>query len=80
MGAAVLGFVVTLVMTVRARVVELAVLRALGSSRLEILRAMLLEWGVVLLLGTATGVLAASRPRAGRSGPAPGTPTPSARE
>ena len=57
MGAAVLGFVVTLVMTVRARVVELAVLRALGSSRLEILRAMLLEWGVVLLLGTATGVL-----------------------
>ena len=57
MGAAVLGFVVTLVMTVRARVVELAVLRALGSSRLEILRAMLLEWGVVLLFGTATGVL-----------------------
>ena len=57
MGAAVLGFVVTLTMTLRGRVVEVAVLRSLGSSRREILRALTLEWGVVLLFGTAIGVL-----------------------
>ncbi len=57
MSVAMLGFVVTLAMTLRVRIVEFSVLRALGLSRFGILRAMLLEWGVVLVLGTAIGVL-----------------------
>lgn len=57
LAAATLGFVVTLTMTIRARVTEIAVLRSLGSSRHEILRALALEWGTVLIFGTALGVL-----------------------
>ncbi len=57
MTTAILGFVVTLAMSLRDRMVELAVLRSLGMSRLGILRSMVLEWGVVLTLGTAIGVL-----------------------
>jgi hypothetical protein len=57
LGLAMLGFVVSLVIGARARVVEFAVLRAVGSSRLQILRSMVLEWGVVLTIGAAIGVL-----------------------
>jgi hypothetical protein len=54
---AALGIVVTLMLGARGRTLEFAVLRAVGSSRLQILRSMLLEWGVVLALGVAVGVL-----------------------
>ncbi len=57
LGLAMLGFTVTLVLGARARVLEFAVLRAVGSSRTEILRALLLEWGVVLVVGGIIGVL-----------------------
>ena len=61
LGLAALGFVVTLVLGARNRVVEFAVLRAVGSSPLQILRAMALEWGVVLAIGAAIGVLLGRR-------------------
>ena len=54
---AALGIVVTLMLGARGRTLEFAVLRAVGSSRLQILRAMALEWGVVLVLGMLVGVL-----------------------
>ena len=56
MAAAVLGFVVSLAITVRGRTLELAVLRSLGASGRGLLRALVLEWGVVLVLGTLIGV------------------------
>lgn len=56
-----LGFVVTLVLGARGRTLEFAVLRAVGSTRTQILRALVLEWGVVLLLGGAIGVLLGRR-------------------
>ncbi len=52
-----LGFVVTLVLNARRRTVEFAVLRTVGTSSWQILRAMLLEWGTVLVIGTTIGVL-----------------------
>jgi len=52
-----LGFVVTLVLSARSRTVEFAVLRTIGTSSWQILRAMLLEWGTVLVIGTTIGVL-----------------------
>ena len=57
MGAALLGFVVSLAITLRGRTVEVAVLRSLGASRRELLRAFAFEWGVVLLFGSLIGVL-----------------------
>ena len=61
LGLAMLGFVVTLVLGAHGRVVEFAVLRAVGSSPAQILRAMALEWGAVLAVGTAIGVLLGRR-------------------
>lgn len=58
---AMIGFVVTLVLGARARTVEFAVLRAIGSSASQVLRSMMLEWGVVLAIGTAIGVLLGRR-------------------
>ena len=52
-----LGFVVTLVLSARSRTVEFAVLRTVGTSSRQIFRAMLLEWGTVLVIGTTIGVL-----------------------
>ena len=52
-----MGFVVTLVLSARRRTVEFAVLRAVGTSSWQILRAMSLEWGTVLLIGTTIGAL-----------------------
>jgi len=52
-----LGFVVTLVLSARRRTVEFAVLRTVGTSSWQILRAMLLEWGTVLVIGTTIGIL-----------------------
>jgi len=52
-----LGFVVTLVLSVRSRAVEFAVLRTIGTSSWQIFRSMLLEWGIVLVIGTTIGVL-----------------------
>ncbi len=57
MGAAVLGFVVSLAITLQGRTVELAVLRSLGASSRGLLRALIFEWGVVLLFGSVIGVL-----------------------
>ncbi|MSQ42096.1 MAG: ABC transporter permease [Dehalococcoidia bacterium] len=57
----VIGFAVTLVLGARGRTVEFAVLRAVGSSSLQVLRSMLLEWGVVLAIGVAIGVLLGRR-------------------
>ncbi|MCY4454970.1 MAG: FtsX-like permease family protein [Chloroflexi bacterium] len=57
MGAAVLGFVVSLAITLHGRTVELAVLRSLGASSRGLLRALVFEWGVVLLFGSVIGVL-----------------------
>lgn len=56
LGLSMLGFVVTLVLGARARVLEFAVLRAVGASPREILRALLLEWGTVLVVGLAIGL------------------------
>ncbi|MEE8422865.1 MAG: FtsX-like permease family protein [Dehalococcoidia bacterium] len=61
LGLSMLGFLVSLVLGARARVVEFAVLRAIGSSRLQVLRSMVLEWGVVLAIGTAIGILLGRR-------------------
>jgi hypothetical protein len=61
LGLSTLGFVVTLVLGARARTIEFAVLRAVGSSGRQILRAMLLEWGVVLAIGAVIGVLLGRR-------------------
>ena len=60
-GLAALGFVVTLALGARGRTVEFAVLRAVGSSRLQILRSMVLEWGVVLVIGAVVGTLLGHR-------------------
>ena len=57
MGAAVLGFVVSLAITLQGRTLELAVLRSLGASSGGLLRALVFEWGVILLFGTVIGVL-----------------------
>ena len=57
MGAAVLGFAVSLAITLRGRALEVAVLRALGASRRGVLRAFALEWSVALVFGAAIGVL-----------------------
>ena len=57
MGAAVLGFVVSLAIALQSRTVELAVLRSLGASSRGLLRALVFEWGVVLLFGSVIGVL-----------------------
>ena len=61
LGLAMLGFVVTLVLGARARTTEFAVLRAVGSSPLQVLRSMALEWGAVLTIGVAVGVLLGRR-------------------
>lgn len=61
LGLSTLGFVVTLALGARARSIEFAVLRAVGSSRRQILRAMLLEWGIVLAIGGVIGVLLGRR-------------------
>ena len=57
MGAAVLGFVVSLAITLHGRTVEVAVLRSLGASNRGLLRALVFEWGVVLVFGSLIGVL-----------------------
>ena len=61
LGLSMLGFVVTLALGARNRVLEFAVLRAVGSSRSQILRSMVLEWGVVLAIGSTIGVLLGQR-------------------
>jgi len=52
-----LGFTITLVLNTRSRTVEFAVLRVVGTSKRQILRSMLIEWGTVLAIGAAVGVL-----------------------
>ena len=56
-----LGFAATLALDARSRMVEFAVLRAVGSSPLQILRSMALEWSAVLAVGVAIGVLLGRR-------------------
>ena len=57
MGAAVLGFIVSLAIALQGRALEVAVLRSLGASTRGLLRALVFEWGVVLVFGAAIGVL-----------------------
>lgn len=57
LAAALLGLIVALVVSVRGRLLEFAVLRALGASSGQLLRSLLLEWGVVLVVGTMVGVV-----------------------
>ena len=57
LGLSMLGVVVTLVLSARSRAVEFSVLRAVGASSRQILRGLLLEWGVVLIVGTAIGLV-----------------------
>lgn len=57
LGLSTLGVVVTLVLSARARAVEFAVLRAVGTSGRQILRALLLEWGMVLIVGATVGLV-----------------------
>ena len=52
-----LGFIVSLTLTTWQRTLEFAVLRALGTSRLTILRSLILEWSAVLVLGVGLGLL-----------------------
>ncbi|MDA0270049.1 MAG: FtsX-like permease family protein [Chloroflexi bacterium] len=58
LGLSTIGFVVTLVVGARQRAVEFAVLKALGTSPRQVLRALLLEWSVVLVLGLGVGAFA----------------------
>ena len=57
LGLSAVGVVVTLVLSARARAVEFAVLRAVGASQRQILRGLLIEWGVVLVGGAAIGLV-----------------------
>ena len=57
LGLSAVGIVVTLVLGAHARAVEFAVLRAIGASGRQILRALLIEWGIVLIVGAAAGLL-----------------------
>jgi putative ABC transport system permease protein len=52
-----LGFIVSLTLTTWQRTLEFAVLRALGTSRLTILRSLVLEWSAVLVLGVGLGLV-----------------------
>ncbi|MCK9485606.1 MAG: ABC transporter permease [Dehalococcoidia bacterium] len=61
LGLCAVGFVVTMVVGARSRAREFAVLRAVGASRGEILRALLLEWGTVLIAGAVVGALVGRR-------------------
>jgi len=56
LGLSTLGVVVTLVLSARTRAVEFAVLRAVGASGRQILRGLLLEWGMVLVVGATVGL------------------------
>lgn len=53
----IIGFIVTLALDARSRIVEFAVLRAVGTEPTQILRSMALEWFAVLALGVGIGVL-----------------------
>lgn len=61
LGLCTVGFVVTMVVGARSRATEFAVLRAVGASRQEILRALLLEWGTVLTAGALVGAIVGRR-------------------
>ncbi|MCB9490473.1 MAG: ABC transporter permease [Dehalococcoidia bacterium] len=54
-GLCTVGFIATMVLGARGRATEFAVLRAVGVGKPEILRALVLEWGVVLVVGTTVG-------------------------
>ena len=57
LGLSALGVVVTVVLSAGARAVEFAVLRAVGASGRQILRGLLLEWGIVLVVGASIGLV-----------------------
>ncbi len=50
------GFVVTALIAISGRRTEFAVLRALGITPPQILRSLLLEWGILAALGVALGI------------------------
>jgi hypothetical protein len=56
-GLSTVGFVASMTLGARARATEFAVLRAVGVSRGEVLRAMFLEWAIVLALGAVVGAV-----------------------
>lgn len=53
---ALMSFIVTLVVVAQRRLVEATVLRALGTSPWQMLRAMLLEWIAVFLIAGVIGI------------------------
>lgn len=54
-GLCTVGFIATMVLGARGRATEFAVLRAVGVAKPEILRALILEWGIVLVAGAVIG-------------------------
>tara|TARA_Y100000994_G_scaffold249502_1_gene261582 strand:+ start:11945 stop:15454 length:3510 start_codon:yes stop_codon:yes gene_type:complete len=52
-----LAFAVTVLVSTYSRMIEFASLRAIGFSSVQILKAMLIEWGAIFTLGIAAGVL-----------------------
>jgi hypothetical protein len=56
-GLCTVGFIATMVLGARGRATEFAVLRAIGVAKPEILRALIMEWGIVLVVGTVIGGL-----------------------
>lgn len=60
-GLSTVGFVATMTLGAHQRATEFAVLRAVGVSRWEVLRALALEWGVVLVIGVGVGALLGRR-------------------
>jgi hypothetical protein len=57
LGLASLGFLVSMTIDIWKRTLEFAILRALGTSKYTILRALLFEWLIVFVLGAGLGVL-----------------------
>jgi hypothetical protein len=61
LGLSILGFLVSVTARERARLIEVAVLRAVGSSRGELLRSLVIEWGTVVAAGVVMGVVLGRR-------------------
>ena len=57
LGLASLGFLVSMTIDIWKRTLEFAILRALGTSKYTILRALVFEWLIVFVLGAGLGVL-----------------------
>ncbi len=61
LGLSLLGFIVAVTARERSRLIEVAVLRAVGLSRGELLRSLLVEWGTVAIAGVVVGIVLGRR-------------------